>query len=337
MMRAIKERLLGAVAARAGKLNEPPLFPRLTTTARALEGLSRKIWEPAARPANQRIRNLEAKVEYLLDELYRLKSIQRMMPGAGDAPTHLRAYQLATFDFQWGDIVYHDEFLSNPAWRGQAPHDAAQRSGVEPDWFRGKKVLDCGCGPGRHAWALASLGATVIGFDMADHALAAARQATADFGTVTIEKHSILDRLPYPADFDMVWCYGVLHHTGDTLRALRNIARHVRPGGRIYLMLYAEPRRDNIFDYQYQHEIATLREATRHLSFAEKAKVFSQIEGEGQTLAWFDAISSEINDLYTYEEIEAHLHGLGFDDIRRTMPAETMHNIVATRTSQINK
>ena len=344
MIRAVKERLRDAVTARvdalrksgsASNLDEPPLFPRLVATAKALEGLSRKIREPAGSPTNERIRHLEAKVEYLLDEIYRLKSIQRVMPDAGDALGHLRDYQIATFDYQWGDIVYHDEFLSNPAWRERAPHDAARRSGMEPGWFRGKRVLDCGCGPGRHAWALASLGAIVTGFDLADQALAAARQATADFGTVTIDKRSILDPLPYPANFDMVWSYGVLHHTGDTLRALRNIAGHVRPGGRIYLRVYAEPRRDNVFDYQYQHEVATLREATRRLSFAEKAKVFSQIEGEGHTLAWFDAISSEINDLYTYEEIEAHLRGLGFDDVRRTMPGETMHNVGATRTSQI--
>lgn len=310
---------------------EVPVFPRLKSTATALTGLSRKVWEPADHAKDERIRILEAKVEYLLGETYRLKSIQRSMPGADDALEYLRDYQVATFNHQWGEIVYHDEFLSNPAWRKQAPLDAAERAGVALEWFRGKKILDCGCGPGRHAWTLASLGAAVTGFDMAEQALDAARQATAEFQEVKIEKHSILEPLPYPVDFDMVWCYGVLHHTGDTLGGLRNIVRHVKPGGRIYLMLYAEPRRDNVFDYQYQHEVATLREATRGLPFTDKAKVYEQIEGPTQTLAWFDAISSEINDLYTYEEIEVHLRTLGFTDVKRTMPNETMHNVVATR------
>jgi SAM-dependent methyltransferase len=186
-------------------------------------------------------------------------------------------------------------------------------------------------GPGRHAFTFGHLGAEVTAFDLGDKTLDAARTSCANLGNVKIEKRNILEPLPYPTDFDVVWCYGVLHHTGDMLRGLRNIAGHVKPGGLIYLMLYAEPRRDNVFDYQYQHEVATIREATRDLSFAEKATTFENIDGKQHTLAWFDAISSEINDLYTFEEIRAHLVALGFESVKRTMPHETMHNVVATK------
>jgi SAM-dependent methyltransferase len=274
---------------------------------------------------------LEAKVEYLLNENYRLKSLLRMMPGASEVLSSLRSYQISSFDFQWTNIVYHDEFLSNPAWRERAPQDVCDRVGVDRAWFALKKVLDCGCGPGRHVYAFAAMGAEVTAFDLAERSLDAAREAAAGFSNVTIEKRSILEPLTYATDFDLVWCYGVLHHTGDMLGGLKNIARHVKPGGRLYLMLYAEPRRDNVFDYQYQHEVSTIREATRGLSFDQKAKVYEQIEGPTQTLAWFDAISSEINELYTFEEIVTHLNSLGFVDVRRTMPHETMHNVIAIR------
>jgi len=274
---------------------------------------------------------LEAKVEFLLNENYRLKSLVRLFPEASETLSRLRSYQISTFDYQWADIVYHDEFLSSEEWRKRAPIDVAERAGVTTEWFKGKKILDCGCGPGRHAWTFGILGASVTAFDLAERALGMARQATAELPNVNIEARSILEPLPYEADYDLVWSYGVLHHTGNTLGALRNIVKHVRPGGRLYLMLYAEPRRDNIFDYQYQHEVTTLREATRHLPFPEKAAVFAKIDGPRHTLAWFDAISSEINDLYSFEEIRAHLSALGFVDIRRTMQHETMHNVVATK------
>ena len=296
---------------------EPLLFPRLSAVVSALRQLSRGVWEPAGKSPAERIRVLEAKVEYLLNELYRIKSIQRFTPVPVNLLASLRDYQVSSFDYQWGDIIYHDQFLSNPAWRERAPQDACERIEVEPSWFTGRKVLDCGCGPGRHTFAFASMGAEVVAFDLAERALEAARQACVNFLRVTIESRNILEPLPYPKDFDLVWCYGVLHHIGDTTLGLRNISQHVKPGGRIYLMLYAEPRRDNVCDYQYQHEIATIREATRNLPFAEKAKVCEQIEGPLQTLAWFDAISSEINDLYTFEEIAAHLTTLGFTNIRK--------------------
>jgi SAM-dependent methyltransferase len=299
---------------------EAPLFPRLRSVLTSLTGLSRKVYEPACLGDKERLRMLEAKVEFLLNENYRLKSLLRMIPDASDVLSALRSYQVSTFDFQWNNIVYHDEFLSNPEWRERAPQDACDRIEVDRAWFSGKKVLDCGCGPGRHTYAFASMGAKVMAFDLAERTLDLARQATCDFANVTIEKRSILEPLPYPTDFDLVWCYGVLHHTGDTLRGLKNIARHVKPGGKLYAMLYAEPRRDNVFDYQYQHEVATIREGTRGLSFEQKAKIYERIEGPTQTLAWFDAISSEINDLYTFEEISSHLTMI-FDNIYAAMPS----------------
>jgi SAM-dependent methyltransferase len=345
MIRTLADRFWSAVAGDAQKRKsrtnqkvqeaqrELPVFPRFTATASALTQISRKVWEPQGLYEVERIRMLEAKVEYLLDEIYRLKSIQRVLPGAVEVMASLRDYQVSTFDYQWANIPYHDEFLSNPDWIARAPLDAAERAGVAPEWFRNKKVLDCGCGPGRYAWALASLGASVTAFDLSDRGLAEARERTASFSDIRIDKLSILEPLPYATDFDMVFCYGVLHHTGDTLGGLRNIARHVKPGGRIYLMLYAEPRRNNRGDYQYRHEISTLREATREMPFSEKAKICEQIDGPTKTQQWFDAISSEINDLYTFEEIKTHLQSMGFSDVKRTMPHEDQHNVAAIRTS----
>jgi 2-polyprenyl-3-methyl-5-hydroxy-6-metoxy-1,4-benzoquinol methylase len=299
----------------------------------ALSALSRRVWEPAGKELPDRLRLLEAKVEYLLNEVYRVKALQRLGPDAINTLAGLRSYQVKSFEFQWDRIVYHDEFLSNAEWMAKAPLDVSARLGVAgPEFFAGKKILDCGCGPGRHAFTFGRLGAAeVVAFDLGDKTLEAASKACTGMANVIIEKRNIVEPLPYAKDFDVVWCYGVLHHTGDMLGSLKNIARHVKPGGLIYLMLYAEPRRDNIFDYQYQHEVATIRDATRALPFAQKAEALEQIDGKQHTLAWFDAISSEINDLYTFEEIRLHLEALGFEAVRRTMPHETMHNVVATR------
>jgi hypothetical protein len=99
---------------------------------------------------------LEAKVEYLLNEVYRLKSVQRVSDDSIQALANLRGYQIKSFEYQWDRIVYHDEFLSNAAWREKAPLDVCDRLGVSSvDFFAGKKVLDCGCGaraPCVHLW-----------------------------------------------------------------------------------------------------------------------------------------------------------------------------------------
>jgi SAM-dependent methyltransferase len=315
---------------------ESPLFPRLAGLRPLLEDSSPgwvRSHEPAGIESRARIRLLEAKVEYLLDELYESKAALRVLAANYPGMQEARERQLQSFNFQWRHLPYHDMFLTNEAWRAEAADDVCRRLNRPREWFAGKRILDCGCGPGRHAWAFATLGAKVSAFDMSEHGLADARKAVAGFPDVLIEARNILDPLPYPKDFDLVWSYGVVHVTGDTYGALRNIAGHVAAGGLLYIMVYAEPERHSIDDYVYQHQVRTIRRALAGLSLAARAEVLSAIQGQRWALSWFDAISSEINDLYTMDEIAALLHSLGFEDVIRTMPDENMHNVIATRRS----
>jgi SAM-dependent methyltransferase len=298
---------------------------------RAAPGMSIDLLAPISGSLEQRVEMLERKVEYLLDELYLAKSQLRHLMPSSEAMARLKKYQIGTFDFQWQHLPYHDAFLSNPAWREKAADDLCARLDRPREWLRGKKVLDCGCGPGRHAWAFAVLGASVTAFDTSTSAVEAARRELGDFAGVCIEQRNILDPLPYAADFDVVWCYGVVHCTGDTYRALSNIATCVRPGGMLYLMVYPEPERTNVDAYRYYHEVYVVRQLTRNLSFAEKAELLKEMQGERWALSWFDAISSEINDLYTMEELTQMLRWLGFGDVRRTMPHEHSLNVTAIR------
>lgn len=279
----------------------------------------------------QRVEMLESKVEYLLDELYSAKSQLRHLAPMAEVHRKVRKYQITTFDFQWERLPYHDAFLSNPEWRDKAADDLCARLDRPREWLRDKKVLDCGCGPGRHCWAFASLGAAVTAFDTSTTAVQAAQRETQDFAEVAIEQRNILDPLPYPAEFDLVWCYGVIHCTGDTYRALSNIASCVRPGGMLYIMVYPEPERTNLDAYRYYHEVYVLRQLSRHLSLEQKADLLKKLQGERWALSWFDAVSSEINDLYTMEELSQMLGWLGFSDVRRTMPQEHSLNVTAIR------
>jgi SAM-dependent methyltransferase len=328
----------GGVSGNQTATNSPvndAIFPRLAAIKSALHptnkyGSTDLLYNPEG-DHQRRIRMLEAKVEYLLDEIYTSKSQLRRIAAVSNETKEDKAYQLRTFDFQWANLPYHDMFLSNPEWRGKAPQDLCRRLGVEPSWIAGKRVLDCGCGPGRHAWAFAHLGAQITAFDMSDSGLAEAKRECANYPTTIIEKRNILEPLPYSTDFDIVWSYGVIHCTGDTYGALSNIARHVRPGGLIYFMVYPEPERTNFDSYRYYHEVYAIRALTDHLDLRQKAEVMKLIQGDRWALSWFDAISSKINDLYTFEEASKLLLSLGFVDVKRTMPEEHSLNVVATR------
>lgn len=106
------------------------------------------------------------------------------------------------------------------------------------DYFNGKTVLDVGCGSGRWSYAMAQLGARVVAVDFSEAAVEITRQVTQGAGDVTVVQASLF-RLPFPPEhFDFVVSWGVLHHTADTARAFAAIAPLVRPGGRLYVMVY---------------------------------------------------------------------------------------------------
>jgi SAM-dependent methyltransferase len=313
---------------------ESPLFSRLRRMRRHLPPSGLVSWDPAGAnlDAQERIRLLEAKVEYLLDELYTAKSQLRFLTPATEPIQRLREHQRQSFDYQWSALPYHDQFLTNEAWKALAAADVAARLDKPLEWFRGKKVLDCGCGPGRHVYAFAQMGARVVAFDTSPTGLAEVGRLAEQFpGQIEAFEHDVLRDIPVDCDFDVVWCYGVIHHTGDAFRALTNIARHVRPGGWLYLMVYTEPRRHRADDYAYRHEIHAMRQAFVNVPLERRAEMVRKIDGDRHALSWFDAISSEINDLFTTEELFRLLGFLGFENLSRTMPEEAMQNVIAQK------
>ena len=113
-------------------------------------------------------------------------------------------------------------------------------AGLPRERFRGARCLDAGCGGGRNSIAMARLGASrVTGIDLGVQGLEDARRRAADLSNVEFQHASILD-IPFPdATFDVVWCAGVLMITADEERALDELTRVVKPGGNLYLLVYA--------------------------------------------------------------------------------------------------
>jgi SAM-dependent methyltransferase len=113
---------------------------------------------------------------------------------------------------------------------------------IDPECFRGKRVLDAGCGTGRHAHFAARFGAEeVVALDLSD-AVEAARTNLSAHPNVHVIQGDLL-RPPFrTADagggFDLVYSIGVLHHLPDPRAGFESLLRFVRPGGTIAVWVY---------------------------------------------------------------------------------------------------
>jgi SAM-dependent methyltransferase len=237
----------------------------------------------------------------------------------------------ASFDYQWASLPQGSWSLANEEFRRRVPALLCELTLLDAEWFRGRDALDAGCGSGRHAFGLCALGANVVALDQSRAALELTRRNCAPFPNFRgAFEADLLDPLPAEASFDLVWSYGVLHSTGDTRRALENVAAAVRAGGYLALMLYGEPRPGNLEDHGRVAFEEGWRDRCRTLSFPETVAAVETGMPEKEPLVAFDLVSPAINDRCTEAELRAWLDAFGFVDVTRTVDSLD-HYVVARK------
>lgn len=107
------------------------------------------------------------------------------------------------------------------------------------DRYSGKRVLEIGCGTGTDLLQFARGGARVTGLDLTPRSIEIARSRFAVYGCAGEFAIGDAENLAFPDEsFDLVYSFGVLHHSPDTKRAINEARRVLKRGGRAIVMLY---------------------------------------------------------------------------------------------------
>lgn len=114
------------------------------------------------------------------------------------------------------------------------------------DAFKDKTFLDIGCGSGLFSLAARKLGAKrIVSMDIDENSVACCKQLKENLGKPedwNIVQGSVLDEefMKSLGEFDFVYSWGVLHHTGSMWQAIDNAAARVALGGQFYIAIYNE-------------------------------------------------------------------------------------------------
>jgi malonyl-CoA O-methyltransferase len=142
-----------------------------------------------------------------------------MTPSSNPSSENRRGYDrwASIYDGYVNSTVFTDDIFFPPVWAH----------------LSGRKVLELGCGTGRHTVRLAAAGNAVTGLDVSPGMLAEARKKLADYSNVTLIEGDLLST---PLEgFDAVVTALVLEHIADLDAFFSAVSRALNDGGALYL------------------------------------------------------------------------------------------------------
>jgi SAM-dependent methyltransferase len=174
-----------------------------------------------------------------------------------------------SFGYQWRH--FDKTQLDDPS-RNLSEPDFVNKTGLKPEDFKGKLVLDVGCGMGRFAEVATRWGARVIGIDLSAAAeVAAENLSKRDFVAFQADVFA----LPFlPETFDCIYSMGVLHHTPDCEQAVKTLPQYLKPGGTIAVWLYSGYNNWYRFSDQYRKITHRMSPRTLHRFFSVAVPFF---------------------------------------------------------------
>jgi SAM-dependent methyltransferase len=189
---------------------------------------------------------------------------------------------------------WDDSYLHGPApWEIGRPQPAIARLASEGRFI--DSVLDAGCGSGEHTLLIASLGLPVLGIDLAETALARARERAAARGLLAeFVAADALELQHLGRTFDTVLDCGLFHalDTGEQALYAASLARVTRPGATLYLLCFSDQGPDIGPHPVSQQKLGAAFHPGSGWQIAsiEPDRIHTRFHGENGVSAWLAAI-----------------------------------------------
>ena len=144
--------------------------------------------------------------------------------------TFQRTVSVDSFGWQW---TWNSEMRTEDDLKMRV----LDKFSVDSTMFTNRLVIDAGAGAGDQSRFMISLGAAVVSIDLSSAIEVVARKLRMNRNWVGIQGD--ITSLPFVSDqFDVVYCEGVIHHTQNSVKTVRELCRVLKPGGNMLAAHY---------------------------------------------------------------------------------------------------
>jgi 2-polyprenyl-3-methyl-5-hydroxy-6-metoxy-1,4-benzoquinol methylase len=282
-----------------------------------MKKLIRKILSPIFRSYDVRIEKQQKEIDSLYKLLYnQIHDLDHTLPFSATQTE-------GAFGFQWKELKDGEAMLSDKWFKENVTTLISEREILmKKEWFKGKDVIDCGCGGGRWSYGLAQMGANITAVDINTSALEATREALADIQVnkafIQTPLEHLSENIPDGKKYDLVWSWGVLHHCDSFNTAFRQVMSIVKDGGFILLYLYG---RESL-SYKDDMDLFKNRVFYNTLPTYKEKEDFLVEKAHGDRTKIHqnhDIFAPLLNRRLEYDYVKKMLEENGFTDVTRTV------------------
>jgi len=169
--------------------------------------------------------------------------------------------------------------------------------------WSGKRVLEVGCGLGTESTNFARAGAVLTAVDLSEKSLELARKRFEVFGLqgsfFQANAEELTKVLPAGSQFDLIWTFGVVHHTPYPEKVIAEFTKLLAPGGELRIMVYSK----------VSYKLFFLMRETGDWDFSKMDALIANYS-EAQT-------GCPVTYTYTFEELKELLHEFDVTQIEK--------------------
>ena len=194
-----------------------------------------------------------------------------------------------SFNYQWTHLSDSKYLLTDKSWRSNVDNYILDELATTREWIKNKTVIDVGCGGGRWSYGFAKLGCKITSVDISERPCKLT-QKNVPQAEVLMSDLFALEEVLSNRKFDIVWCWGVIHHTSNPLLAFETLTNLLHQNSIIHLYVYSFNRGGKVKKLRKFLKIFSLKNRERIIRLLSKTGII-----HGSIHELYDALSTQIN------------------------------------------